>query len=113
LPPGDWVESIEEGAPAPKAGILISEERAWRNAQYRIRYPELRKNYEADRGVMGAHRALYEERYATQKQKIQELQPGWWDQNKVWVGTLGGTVLGCVVTVLVLAVTQEVRKDTE
>jgi len=113
LPKGDWVEPIKKDEPAPDAGILISEERAWRDAQFRIRYPELRKNYIADRGVMGAHRSLYEERYATAMSEIEKLQPTWWDRNKLALGFTGGVILGAGVTVgvvvAVLAATQEVR----
>ena len=57
IPQGDWVEPLTKGDVAPKSGILSSEERAFRDAKYRIRYRAQRKNYEADRRVWAAARS--------------------------------------------------------
>ena len=117
IPPGEWVEPVEAGAcagkapPCPeKSGILVSEARAVRDAKYRVRYKELRKNYEADRVVWGAHRELYEERLKLADREIQDLQPNWWDRNKLQIGVVGGVIIGIATSVAILAVTDEVRQ---
>lgn len=125
LPAGDWVEPIEKGecldddgtpdlsAPRPcplRSGIAVSEERAYRDGLFRARYRELRENYKADRMVWGAHRELYETRLEAADKVIQNLQPNWWDRNKLQLGLVGGVVLGIATTIAVLAVTEEIRE---
>jgi hypothetical protein len=120
IPSGDWVSPIEkgecldesgtpeDGAPNPcpvESGLVISEERAYRSALYRIRYRELRKTYESDRMVWSAHRELYEERLKLAGQAIEDLQPNWWDRNKLPMGVVGGVVLGIATSVAILSVT--------
>lgn len=120
IPKGDWVTSIEKGecldtsgtpelgAPSPcpvESGIIISEERAYRAALYRIRYREMRKTYGADRMVWSAHRELYEERLKLAGQAIEDLQPGWIDRNKLPLGVVGGVILGIATSVAILSVT--------
>jgi len=120
IPKGDWVAPIEKGecldasgtpetgAPSPcpvESGIVISEERAYRAALYRIRYRELRKTYESDRMVWSAHRELYEERLKLAGQAIEDLQPSWFDNNKFPLGVVGGVVLGIATSVAILSVT--------
>lgn len=120
IPSGDWVVSIEKGEcldasgtpevgatnPCPaKAGLVISEERAYRSALYRIRYRELRKTYESDRMVWSAHRELYEERLKLAGKALEDMQPNWLDRNKLSLGLMGGVVLGIATSVAILSVT--------
>jgi hypothetical protein len=121
---GEWVEPLEAGScldkkgettaeavPCPaRSGIAVSEERAYRDGLYRVRYKELRTTCEADRQVWGAHRELYEGRLKLADQAIQDLQPKWWDRHKFQIGTIGGIILGVAATVAILAVTEEVQE---
>lgn len=120
VPDGDWIKPLEAGAcvdingklvpdytvPCPVlSGILMSEAKAARFGLYKVRYVELRKGYEADRAVWAAQRELYETRLKLADQEIQELQPGWWDKNKLSVGVIGGFILGTALTVAIFSVT--------
>jgi hypothetical protein len=120
IPRGDWVTTIAKGEcldtdgtpelgatnPCPaKSGIVISEERAYRSALFRIRYVEIRKTFDADRMVWSAHRELYEERLKLAGQAIEDLQPSWFDRNKLPLGVVGGVVLGIATSVAILSVT--------
>lgn len=111
-PEGDWVEAVEAGNDCQaedgtvfsvQAGILLSEDKASRCMEYRIRYDELRQDYEADRMVWGAHRELYEERLRLAGEEIYSLQPDWWDENKFAIGVAIGVVLGIGVSIGVYA----------
>jgi len=118
LPPGtpadDWVLPLEAGSCLDKAGkavsgavgpcpslsgISLSESRAARAKLFQIRYPELRRLYEADRMVWSAHRELYEERLQQADQKIRDMQPNWFERHAVQLGVVGGFVLGAALTV--------------
>jgi hypothetical protein len=124
IPKGNWVEPIEKGEcldvngtpdpdtvrPCPsKSGIAVSEERAFRDGLYRVRYKQLRKLYVADRDVWSAHRELYEERLKLADKAIHDLQPSWFDRNKMQLGVIGGVVLGIATSVAILYVTEDVR----
>jgi hypothetical protein len=98
------VEGLEQGDPAPFPGILVSEDRATRDGYFRIRYPELRKQYEGDQQVWKAHRELYETRLVLADQAIRDLQPTWWERNAFSLGLFGGSVLGTALTVAIFAV---------
>lgn len=115
-PAGEWVEALESascldkegkavsGAPSPcpaRPGILSSEARAARDALFRIRYPELRRMYEADRELWAAHRALYEERIATAQDELKKAQPNWWQQHGPALGMVGGFIVGAAMTVAI------------
>lgn len=76
------------------AGIVISERRAARDGLYRIRYPELRTRYEADRQIWTVHREAYELRLELAETRIGELQPTWWDEHKGLVIGLSFFVVG-------------------
>ena len=121
---GDWVVPInkgdcldEDGTPETEAtkpcpffnGIAVAEERAYRDGLYRIGYKELRSLYELDRKVWAAHRELYEERLKLADKAIQDLQPSWFDRNKLQLGVIGGVLVGVATTVAVLAVTNQVE----
>jgi hypothetical protein len=107
----------EEGNPKPNAskpcptesGIVVSEERAYRDGFYRIEYGLLLQNYDSDRTVWSAHRELYEERLRLADRAIQDLQPGWWERNKFQLGVAGGMVLGIAASVAILAATEDFR----
>ena len=124
IPKGDWVVALDKGEcldengvpensatrPCPAdSGIAVSEERAYRDGLYRLRYKELRKNYTADKQVWGVHRELYEERLKLSHKAIQDLQPSWWDRNKLSVGVVLGIVTGVATSVAILTVTEAVR----
>jgi hypothetical protein len=113
-PPENFVEPLEAGscvavgskvlpsAPCPpQSGLLVSEARAARDAMFRIRYPELRRTYEADRQVWAAHRELYEAQVAADREEIERLQPTWWTQNGFAIGTAAGFILGAAVTIAI------------
>jgi len=119
IPAGDWVEPLEAGscvdgsgkpvagAPKPcpaRSGIALSEAKSARFGLYKIRYKELRVDYESDRKVWAAQRELYEKRLQLADQAIQDLQPTWWDRHKAEFGVIGGFMLGTVMTVAVYAV---------
>lgn len=113
-PPEDWVLPLEAGscfdkagkpaqdAPKPcpeRSGVSLSESRAVRAKLLQIRYPELRRLYEADRMVWVAHRELYEERLKLADDKIRSMQPNWFERHALQLGIVGGFVLGAVMTV--------------
>jgi len=124
IPKGEWVEPINKGEcldtagtpdteatrPCPaKDGIAMSEETAYRSGLIKIRYRELRKTYEADRMVWSAHRELYEERLKLADKAIHDLQPTWWDRNKLQFGVVGGLVLGVATSVAIIYATDQAR----
>ena len=98
-PAGDWIVPAEKGQPVEKSGLLVSEGRAARDALFRIRYPELRRNYEADRAVWKAHRELYEERLKAADEALKKAEPGWWQQHGPAVGMVAGFIVGAGLTV--------------
>lgn len=121
IPAGDWVEALEAGScadnmgrviadstrPCPaRSGIATSEERAWRDGLFRVRYRELRVWYEADRSVWAAQRELYEARIRATDAALRAAQPGWWDRNALPIGLLGGFALGVALVVSVSALAQ-------
>lgn len=122
LPKGDWIISMEKGScvnedgvmvndyPCPdKDGILSSEERAYRDGLFRIRYKELRENYQADKELWKVHRELYETRLQLAAQAIEDLQPSWWDRNKLQLGMVSGIVLGIASSAAIIVVTEQIR----
>lgn len=98
-PAGEWLEPLEKGQPASKSGLLTSEARATRDGLFRIRYPELRRNYEADRMVWQAHRELYEERLKAADEALKKAEPGWFQQHAFQLGVVGGFLIGAATTV--------------
>jgi hypothetical protein len=100
---------LPESPPCPDAAALndqrvFGEGRVYRDGLYRIRYRELRSNYEADRKVWVAHRELYETRLGLADKAIRDLQPNWWERNAFTLGVFGGTTLGIVMSVAIFAV---------
>ena len=100
----EWVEPLEQGAVALKAGLLISESRAARDILVRTRYDEMRSLYSADQDVWRVQRKYYEERLQFADQAILGLQPTWWDLNKDAFFFWGGVVLGTGLTLGVTSV---------
>lgn len=99
------------GYPCPaQSGLLISEARALRDAAYRIRYPELRRAFEADRQIWAAQRELYEAQIAADHREIERLQPTWWETHDGEVLTAVGVVVGAVVTVAVVFAVNQVSE---
>jgi hypothetical protein len=120
-PPETHVEALEAGScvsedgstvaqgPCPAAsGLVISEARAARDALYRIRYPELRRTYQADRQVWSAHRELYETQIQEDREEIRRLQPGWWEEHDGTIMGVVGLVLGAAITTAITVAVQEV-----
>lgn len=120
LPPGtpqtDWVEPLEaagcldkagkavSGASSPcpaRSGLLSSEARASRDALFRLRYPELRQTFEADRAVWAAQRDLYETRLEQADTALKKAEPGWFQEHALQLGVIGGFVLGAGMTVAI------------
>jgi hypothetical protein len=107
-PTEDWVEPQEAGScknasgtcPA-KAGISMSEARAARFGLYKIRYRELRADYEADQKVWLARQQALNKQLELAATEIRKLQPGWWDQNKAEFALIGGFLLGTTMTAVV------------
>lgn len=112
-PRGEWVLPLEKGSclkadgtpkekapqPCPSlSGISLSEEKAARLTLFKIRYPELRLNYKADRQVWKVHRELYETRLKLADQAIQKLQPGWFQRHKFELGIIAGFITGVGVS---------------
>lgn len=108
----EWVEPLEKGScidatgkavgskPCPAVeGLAVSEGQATRDLLFRTRYRELRRLYDADRGIWSAHRELYEERLRTADEALKKAEPDWWQRNKGEVGTITGFVLGVAVTI--------------
>jgi len=104
-PSEDFVQAYEPGARDNPTvpGLVISESRAARDALFRIRYDELLSLYEADRLVWVAHREAYELRLQLSAQRIEELQPSWWDQFGVPVVGILGFILGAAATIGIAA----------
>jgi hypothetical protein len=103
LPKGDWTAALEDGkcvtdengGPCPMlTGIVVSEERAWRDAQFRLAYKEIRIGYEVDRKVWGAQRALYEGRLNDANTALEKAQPNWFQRHAWELGIITGLVVG-------------------
>lgn len=110
---GEWVVPIEAGSclnalgPCPAlSGIEMGEAKAARFGLYKIRYRELRTDFESSRDVWTAQRSLYAKKLDDANHTIQDMQPGWWDRNKGQIGTVGGFVLGTLFTVSIVYVTR-------
>ena len=114
LPPGTpddderRVESYEPGATTnpTQPGIVISESRMARDLLYRIRYPELRLRYEADRNVWVVQRQAYEARLQLAAERILELRPTWWERNRGHVLGMVGFVFGVASTIAIARVVE-------
>jgi len=97
--------------PCPtESGLFVSEARANRDAIYRIRYPELRRTFEADRQAWSAQRELYEAQIAADREEIENLQPTWWERHDGTILTAVGVVVGAAITV---AITFAVNQASE
>ena len=114
IPKGEWTDVVEVGAcltaaglptpgapkPCPmRSGILLSEEKASRDALYRIDYKELRLDLLSDEEVWRAERDLYEKQLVVAEQKLQAAQPSWYDNHKMEIGILLGSALGAGMAV--------------
>ena len=108
LPKGDWTAMLEEGkcvtdengGPCPMlTGIVVSEEHAWRDAQFKLAYKEIRIFYEVDKKVWSAQRALYEGRLNDANTALEKAQPSWFQRHAWEIGIISGLVLGAGATV--------------
>jgi hypothetical protein len=112
IPKGESVEPLEaascvdeagklqgSGACPARSGLLISEERAFRDALFRIRYKEMRSLYDADRQVWGAQRELYEERVSSLHDALRQAQPTFFEKYALQFGVVGGFLIGAGLTV--------------
>lgn len=96
-PPGDWILPQEQGVSAPRAGLLVSEARASRDALFRIRYPELRTIFAGDRRVWTVHRELYETQLRSMQTALERAQPSWFERNSLAIGLSVGILVGGLV----------------
>jgi len=106
-------EGVERPCPA-LSGILISERTAWKARLYQIRYKEMRKLYQSDRLLWGAHRELYEEKLNLSREELQrvhdEATPTWWEENDGTIGLISGLILGGVISIGIAAGINEAEK---
>jgi hypothetical protein len=107
LPKGEWIAGLEDGKCVNEdgtpclmmTGVVVSEERAWRDAQFRLAYKELRIGYTVDRKVWGAQRALYEGRLNDANTALEKAQPNWFQRHAWELGILTGLVVGAGATI--------------
>jgi hypothetical protein len=96
----DGKVAAEAGKPCPgRGGILVSEEKVTRLKLYELGYKRLRANYEADRAVFSAQRALYEGRLKDAGEAAQRNRPDWFQSHATELGILFGLVVGVGATV--------------
>lgn len=100
---------IEKDAPAPEAGVLITEAKAWRMAQHKIEADALRKLFVGDRNVWRTHRPLYETQIHEDKKEIARLQPDFWDRHGLVIVGITTFLAGAGVTIGIAAAINEVQ----
>lgn len=87
-------------------GILMSEQKAQRCAEYRVAYDELRKLYLLDLEACALKETIYTGELEACQKKLEVLakqsELGWWQRNKGTVGFLIGAVVGVALAVGVL-----------
>jgi hypothetical protein len=114
LTSGDWVEPLEQGEPAPDSGMLLSEERAWRDGLVRLRYVELRARAETDRSLMALHREAYERMLLdlTEAKKAAEerAERSWVERHSLAIGGFCGFLLGASVVAAGLALGEKAAR---
>lgn len=99
MPKGDFLDPISKDDPSPRDGYVLSEERAHRDALYRVRYKQIAAYYSADRSIWEAHRSLYEQMHERDVEELRKLAPTWWSQHQGTLCALGGMLLGSALTV--------------
>jgi hypothetical protein len=89
------------------SGILMSEAKAGRCADYRVAYDAVKKLYQLDMDLSKTKLKIYEDQLGLAQGKVNELtkenKPGWWATNKGVVGFVLGLVIGVGLTIGVAA----------
>jgi hypothetical protein len=82
-------------------GILMSEARAQRCAEYKVAYDELRKLYRIDIELWAVKQKIYDDEIEHCQAEVEKLSkpPGWWSANKGIVGFILGVVVGVGLTI--------------
>jgi len=87
-------------------GILMSEAKAMRCAEYKLAYQELRLLYAVDIAAWSTKQQIYVDELDLCQKKIMELtkktEPSWWDSKKGVISFFIGVLLGAALTVGVL-----------
>lgn len=94
-----WVIAVEKPEDAIKKGILMSAEKAAWLAKYKIKYDDLRTWTELERELWSGKWAIERKNLMLADQKIEDMQPGWWDRNKFEVGMATGIILGALAAI--------------
>lgn len=94
-----WVISVEKPEDATKKGVLMSAEKAAWLAKYKIKYDDLRTWSGLERELWSGKWAIAQKNLMLADQKIEDLQPGWWDRNKFEVGMGVGILLGALAAI--------------
>ena len=99
LPPDkNWVVGISGPDDLQgREGMLMSDEKAARFGKFYIAYKELRANYKLDRKLWQGKEEIYLKNLWQADKKIEDMQPGWWEQNKGTLGFIAGFVVYFVI----------------
>ena len=94
----NYAVPLLEGTPAPQDGILLSPEKTKYYIGFKLNYDKLRGLYDKDRLVWQQQRIYYEETIKESNKQIVNLQPTWWEENKLTTGVVGGILIGVGVS---------------
>lgn len=89
------------------SGILMSEAKASRCADYKVAYDAVKKLYQLDSDLSKTKLKIYEDQLGLAQAKVQELtrneKPSWFQANKGVIGFVLGLVIGVGLTIGVAA----------
>ena len=112
----DWVIAVEEGETVPegRAGVLMSQEKAVRAAEYVVAYNELRQLYVVDLTTWGRERQIYERYLEAADGEVdhwkKQAERSWWEKHSGQIGLGAGLIVGAVITVAIVEAVQQVEK---
>lgn len=114
VPNQNWIRPVEKGScdKSPSScpdssGLMSSEARAFRDGMYRLRYRELKTNYQQDRLIWDIQRQYYERDAAKMEHDLSILRPGILDRYGLPLGVVGGFVIGISISTLFLWILQK------